>query len=288
MIKRISQIPINLHCWGGFGSQLNVAYLALQLRKQNENRKIVVHLHSSGVTRRRVELPFEKMRLEIKVVDDFVRASSRNPHSPNRIFRTTARLRKLARQIVKLFLNSIRFVLEVNTSEDLKQITPWTLAIRGHYSYLDIEPEIVTQLYKTFFDFQCTPIGSASKLLIHLRLGDLLTLSNKNPISQDRLYRLIENTRFGGSSINILSDSNLDIGLKYLDSLANKYSLNIDSKTPIETIIDGLSANIFVGTNSKVSIWISVFRACVSGKESFLPLELQIPNLSRLNKILFY
>jgi hypothetical protein len=228
------------------------------------------------------------MRLEIKVVDDFVRASSRNPHSPNRIFRTTARLRKLARQIVKLFLNSIRFVLEVNTSEDLKQITPWTLAIRGHYSYLDIEPEIVTQLYKTFFDFQCTPIGSASKLLIHLRLGDLLTLSNKNPISQDRLYRLIENTRFGGSSINILSDSNLDIGLKYLDSLANKYSLNIDSKTPIETIIDGLSANIFVGTNSKVSIWISVFRACVSGKESFLPLELQIPNLSRLNKILFY
>jgi hypothetical protein len=288
MFGKLSTIPLNLHCWGGFGSQLNVAYLALQLRAKNESRKLVVHLHSSGVTPRGIELPFKELKLDIKFVDDFVRNNSRNLQSPNQIFKSAARLRKIALQIVKLFLNSIHIVVEVNTSEDLKQITPWTLAVRGHYSYLNIEPEIITKLYKTLFVFHSTPLSSASELLIHLRLGDLLTLNNKNPISQDRLYRLIEATHFDRSSINILSDSNPQMGLEYLALLASKYNVIIESKTPIETIIDGLSAKIFIGTNSKVSIWISIFRACILGKESFLPDELRIPSLLSLNKILFY
>jgi len=56
-MRIFSRLPIRVHCWGGFGSQIFACVIAKRLASLFPARKIVLIFHSSGVTRRTLEIP---------------------------------------------------------------------------------------------------------------------------------------------------------------------------------------------------------------------------------------
>ncbi len=51
-------LTLRVHCWGGLGSQLFALAHAYELHKKFPNRKILLLMHTSGVSERFSELDF--------------------------------------------------------------------------------------------------------------------------------------------------------------------------------------------------------------------------------------
>ena len=54
----LKSLTLRVHCWGGLGSQLFALAHAYELRKKFPKRKIMLFLHTSGVSERFSELDF--------------------------------------------------------------------------------------------------------------------------------------------------------------------------------------------------------------------------------------
>ena len=72
----LSKIPIKLHCWGGLGSQLYAWALCERLANRFPKRRILLILHTDGITRRDSELDNLFSSSELMHVNDFVDSES--------------------------------------------------------------------------------------------------------------------------------------------------------------------------------------------------------------------
>ena len=108
---------------------------------------------------------------------------------------------------------------------------------------------------------------------LHYRLGDLLTLSEKNPISATRLaseYKLI-NKQISFNKLTVFSDSPSEV-LSRLNHLIDDEVEVLDLPTT-QVIASAVCFRYFIGTSSKVSFWIAAIRSVVHGNRSALPSE---------------
>lgn len=263
--------PLRIHIWGGLGSQLFAVAFAINLKKKFKNRKLILVLHTGGVTERKPEILDLFPDFEYKIIRDFSEKSAststdRIKYSilPHNFFQT----------YIKLVLKNMGIVASCNNDIEFSKLKPWAIEIRGHYSYQTIDANFHKQLFEILTNaFGPAGVYPRKNCAIHYRLGDLLTLDNKDPISLDDIIgeyeRINRNLRF--NKLVIYSDS----PIVAFENFKHMGIGNIE--TPViettEVLFEATQSVYFIGTSSKVSFWIAALRSVVLDSRSSLPVK---------------
>ena len=274
---------VKIHCWGGLGSQLLAVGLILDLRNSHPRRRFELIIHSSGVTRRVSEIGLLSDELQITFIDYYLSNSDiKRVGKIGRYFH--------ARYFLKFLLNLFRVVITKDSMQF--RLYPWTRSIRCHYGLTSISRETIRFIYTYIPETHIgIPKSSEYVLGVHFRSGDLLSKKNSSVIDLNIITGMASRLMGGLSKRNacllISSDSNLD---QSQELLLKDLPFIWQSRNTWETFNALLKANGFIGTNSKISLWVALFRWAqdVQG-EVFLPKSLyeqfeRITNLSEERK----
>lgn len=273
--RAFSWLPaLRVHSWGGFGSQLFTAYVILKVQKRYPGRRIKVIVHTSGVTRRVSEFDFTKLGAQVVQIEDF---ENREVQRKIEIIPLTQSLNtlKFLKKIVFRVLMALHMVQSADTNQTFDSVSLWTLALRGHYTRLTLDKELITSLCKVLFDnrgFQRSTNGSA---IIHYRLGDLMHLVEKSPISPERVEKVLELARPKIESTKVLSDSSESEYRNFVTGSRVLSSLTVENLEPLPSLWLCITSSMFIGTGTKLSLWAAIFRDIMHNERSFLPNELK-------------
>ena len=280
---------VEIHCWGGLGSQLYAVVLRLELEAKYPSRKFTIVCHDNGVTRRTSEIslffPGSVISVEDYALSRQFEVGVRHSQVVNgkRIFRNL---------LVKL-LRLFSVVLDGDRKRGLAKVRFWTLQVRGHYSERKLDQSALLQarnMISRALQVQTFDSGSQN-LFVHYRLGDLLTLQDKSPISPDRVLGVLQDLHSRiGSRIELFSDSP-DRATDFL--AAGNFPVDVARDiTALDTLWILVNSRYFIGTNSKISIWAVILNNSSSSRvESYLPYELQhhiIGNVGSLGNLKYY
>ena len=264
--------PLKIHCWGGLGSQLFGVLLYLELKHKFPRRRITLCLHEGGVTLRNSEIGGIFKDISIDEVRDFSKslgvAQDKQSYSSASF-----------RNRVKQLLIKLKVVLTLDDSTDFKSIKYWTLSIRGHYSYRRIHEQsyelLVSSLSKDGSNRLHSHRDQRIHLGVHYRLGDLLELSTKSPMELSRLIKVInseiQEKKF--DSLTVFSDSP-DKAVSLIKEQIPHLSVDNEDLPTWETIGALSRSGTFVGTFSKISLWVVLLRYfSAESPPSFMPIE---------------
>ena len=280
---------VEIHCWGGLGSQLYAVVLRLELEAKYPSRKFTIVCHDNGVTRRTSEIsPF--FPGSVISVEDY--APSRQFEVGVLHSQVVSRKRSFRNFLVKL-LRFFSVVLDGDRKRGLAKVRFWTLQVRGHYSERKLDQSALLQVRNMVSQAsQVQTFDSGSQnLFVHYRLGDLLTLQDKSPISSDRVLGVLQDLHSRiGSRIELFSDSP-DRATDFL--AAGNFPVDVARDiTALDTLWILVNSSYFIGTNSKISIWAVILNnTSTSRVESYLPYELQhhiIGNVGSLGNLKYY
>lgn len=258
--------PLRIHAWGGFGSQLFAIALAEDLKHRFPNRVVRIVLHTGGVTRRLPEVLELFPEYAYSYEEDFRQPDTAAPEK-------SAQSSLGFRKSFKIALTKSGFLAACNDDIETKKLLPWILSIRGHYSYRSINSEFLSKLNGLIESFEPPKIGCGEEICcVHYRLGDLLTLTEKSPISPFSV--LSEYSRIKGNlhflKLIVFSDSPLEARLRFPDY--GETELETPDLKTIQVLANSVSAKYFIGTSSKISFWIAAIRAVVHQRNSSLPI----------------
>jgi len=261
-----SFIPLKVHCWGGLGSQLYALATAMQIKEKFTKRRIVLSLHTGGVTKRDPEITqMLKGLFEIEQIDDYL--INLEPESMNRSFnlnpQTTAKL------LIRKILIKTGFIGLANTNEEFKKIRPWILSLRGHYFYRQPTPNFYDYLLSQITDYRKPKSNSNFILAIHYRIGDLLTLAQKSVYPAEKIVAEVNRVAkvWPNASVVVYSDSPQEVR-QILVSAGLWQQFEVSGGSTLQVIGECLDADFFIGTNSKVSLWIVNIRRYLGLVES--------------------
>ena len=266
VMRQIYDIPIKVHGWGGLGSQLYTLATAIEIKKKFPKRRVVIVLHNGGVTKRKPEINEITNKLfEIEQVNDYAKNSISK--IKNRSFKIKSK------QIFKLLLKKILIVFGLlalaNTNKDLQKIRPWVISLRGHYFYR-LPSYDIYDLIIDYLNFHFKPYISGSFILaVHYRMGDLLELTQKTVYPVDKLLNKINEVAEHNRNISIViySDSPKEARLALEGAGLNQKFL-VKNLPTVQVLAECLGANFFIGTNSKISLWIVNLRRYMGRYES--------------------
>jgi hypothetical protein len=257
----LSKVQLEIHCWGGLGSQLYAWALLEDVLIKFPSRSVSLVLHTSGVTERRNELTFLSDNIEIKEISDYSKPgdSKVGPSVSPRVIRVVRRFSR------RVFLIT-RLVVEGNTNSGFNRIKPWTRQLRGHYSTRTISHEALSIMLKKIkcsgkLDDIFFSESYNNRLSLHLRLGDLVSLDTKRPISFESLsYQIgmLLQKYSNISTLQVASDT-LESALESLQSTFKKIEVVGISDSALSVIFLFQNSSVFVGTNSKISVWVAIF-----------------------------
>jgi hypothetical protein len=258
---------IRIHSWGGFGSQLNALGLAYNLSNKFPKRRIELIFRTGGEHKAIYELndlKLNEFEVTFKKIED-------------RIIRDVSPFHNTNLNVVKKFikLNLIKFGLYATceSKSEFDSIKPWVLVVRGSYNLLPTK-EFISFLYKKL-DYRVGKL-SASDVIVHYRLGDLMTLVTKSPINEEILFQQLNSAMKSRSikSCTILSSDPDYATLKFKEL---KSSMDISSRyaTPMDVLKMGFASKVFLGTNSKISMWVVFVRINQGLKNNYLPASLK-------------
>lgn len=238
---------IKVHCWGGLGSQLYGLALAHHLKSECIGRRVTLILHTSGVTKRKSELTSLSKSIKVRELDDFQESNFQS---------STIGGTKRFKQYFKGILLKTRIILDDNVMKSSSSIKPWTISIRGHYTDFSF-PNFTLRDISQIVMSQLNSLSASNKfdILVHYRLGDLITLDSKNPLSAKSFGFL----SLLPGQIFLVSDS-LDVGVHELKNVLNREVLPVPSKGGFDVLGHALNSTCFVGSSSKVSDWAILFR----------------------------
>lgn len=247
---------LKVHSWGGLGSQLFVLSLIYELKKLYPKKNILIIHHTSGSSRREFELEsLLESNVALIQIDDYkVSENIENKQEDT--------LKKTARKILKFFLKISSISMSGEDKKKSIRIYPWTVEFRGHYSKRLVRAEF---LQSCLVIFNSIPIKTQTKvplLSVHYRIGDLLDLPQKSIVAPLTIVSIIN---------QVVSEYDLDHAIIFSESIALvKQSLNsvehlfasleYSEASTFDVLRISVKAEYFIGTNSKVSIWIQKFR----------------------------
>jgi len=250
-MKLFSYIPIQVLCWGGLGSQLYALSLAYDLQIKFPKRKVKLLLHTGGVTKRVSELDFiHNINFETVQINDF---QIQDKQYNNQV----KSIKIVLKQIVIKILFIFKFVVSANSNKDFDKVYWWTISTRGHY----FNREISTDFYKYLLGHikleEKPIIGTQFEIAIHYRMGDLLTLTEKSISPADKIIDAVIKVKKNNNNvkINVYSDSP-QIAKETLLSAGLTDEFMVNDRSTIDVIRACVSANYFIGTGSKVSLWV--------------------------------
>jgi hypothetical protein len=278
-----------LHCWGGLGSQLYAWAFRLDLEERFPHRRFVLVTHESGVSQRASELKVF-FPDSVKCVQDFG-IKSQDWTNPEKNQRNAIKLK--FRATLKKFLAKLGVLFSDENGIESVRIKPWTLQIRGHFSLLMIQPRFIDKIHSEIMMALNDKRGDYFKdrTVIHYRLGDLLELDDKGPVNPERVLDVIQEIQKNGESEILLFSDTPDIALDRL--VKSSISIvPIEESRALETLVALTESKILIGTNSKLSVWASLFRSRRENlRLTYIPLEVQHhlqSNHTNLSNIIFY
>jgi len=287
MIKRY--FPIRLHCWGGLGSQLCAWALYLDLEKSYKSRRIKIYFHSSGVTRRTPEQILFTKTCNVIFRDDFVRIDQSSD-----ILRHSY---KNSVGLFKIILEYFGFFSHANTNKDFDNMRKNIIEIRGHYSHRKISDYSLNLILEKFSGNKPAEYLNHhlnDSLMIHYRLGDLLNYDIKSYIKPHHIMELIEAIPKNLSIRKVFVYSDSPKAAESFFTNPN-FDFKFMSVDPLDVIRQSLTYKYFIGTNSKISIWIVLLRLHLNDKSyNALPvqlkndLELLKPNINTNTNFIYY
>ena len=261
--------------------------LCIDLQARFPWRSIHLVHHTSGVTERKLEIDLQVLGFEVEMYEDFQHSNQVSYQKDLRIF---------PRKLVKGIARFLQFHSASNTDYEYARLKPWVLSIRGHYSHRTLSDESLTRIAELIgISNQLDSSKDHDTIVVHYRLGDLVDIHNKSYIDPTTISRVISNTAnsFNLNCIRIYSDSP-EIVWELLGRSFQDYELEIVSRTTLQTICELVKSRVFVGTNSKISIWVAILRDHMwSDKPSFLPKQLidsfscQNPSFAQ-EQVIFY
>jgi hypothetical protein len=294
MLRVLKQVRVNLplqiHVWGGLGSQLHACFLSHRIQSDFPKRKVSLIFHSSGVTRRQPEVLGLLGDLDYRIVDDFV--------GPQNQIDLKRRFRK---ELKHRFFSRFHFIESCNNEIEYKRLRWWTLQARGHYSNLNLSSnfsKITLGRMRELGDFSAMELDQISNSgAIHVRLGDLLEIEEKNPTNFQDVINVVR------ANVETLEKNGLYI---YSDSphiakeILNEFNFTVLAKdkyqeNAMNALVGMVDSSVFIGTGSKLSLWVAVFRFHSHfALPTFLPsylnpiLESLIPDMNTMSIINFY
>ena len=276
-------IPLKIHCWGGFGSQLHALILALQIDRTFQ-RKFILVFHTGGVTRRNLEIEALLQDFDFIVENDFIEAAK---------LTMSPELKSAENILIKLIKGiayKLNFVSKFENSDSIKSLKFWTLSLRGHYSNLQFDKECYQELFLKLEElsiFESNFVKSnQDDWIVHYRLGDLLQI-DKNYILPKTIVKYFQESKLP-KSIILLSDSP-EIALDFLNSEFKALDLDVQIRSEqlssVSTLVQCVRAKNFLGTTSKISIWATVLRESIATNgTTVMPISLS-SNINSMVKI---
>ena len=256
---------IKVNCWGGYGSQLNAIAVAYDLQKKFPFRRVVVILWTGGGHNAQCELE-DLVLNEFKIIERNINTSQ----SIKNFKKSNSKIFKF-RQTLKRFINKMGFYSTCESRNIFNSLKPWIISLRGSYNYYP-SPDFVKFLNNKLIDKKYESHNKYN--FIHYRLGDLLTLETKSPINEHLIFDQIYKIR-NMSDLYVLS-SNPKIAKDKFKSLNLKFQKYFLSSSPNDVLYYGVCGNSFIGTNSKMSLWVVILRLNSNLGNNFLPKEFEL------------
>jgi hypothetical protein len=250
-------LPLRVHCWGGLGSQLYALSTVFDLRRRFPQRKIKLVLHTSGVTKRESELELDfiqPLSIEIIQVNDFVKGEfiEKVPSTSFRI---------VFKSILKSLIFGAGIFSTANNDLEFGNIRSWTLSIRGHYFDRTVSIRFYEYLLRSMNITKNSEVSNKYSIAIHYRTGDLINLSQKSiiPASKvtDQIKLISEN--HDNPIVTVYTES-VDEVKNMLSKSSLPCEFTVVNAPTIEVIRLCAGADYFIGTNSKISLWIANIR----------------------------
>lgn len=255
---------LEIHIWGGLGSQLFGLLAVEEVKNLSPLRKIKIVFHSSGVSHRRPDvIELIPKGMEISVLDDFM-------ENENQIdmHRGTDFKRGLISSIFKNITRRSKLVVSLDKVGGKPKF--WTIQVRGHYRMMHVNFKSLDSIYRRIKDekLRISDLPAQETNAIHFRIGDLVGL--KGIVNPNDLLQVAEKVQKQNQlPFSILSDSRLEAS-HYLSSL--KINPIHDFLSAWDTIRLGHESSVFIGTLSKISYWIVMLRVLsFPEKSNFLP-----------------
>lgn len=273
MHKGINQLlpRLKIHSWGGFGSQLFTCYLILMLKERYPSRRIKVIIHTSGVTRRTLEINFTSLNVKSAVAEDYRNSNSQMAKIASK--KVSVLLISALKSFIRRMVEEAKFVLNSNNDKSFTAIKPWTLSLRGHYTNLTLKPNLVQQLYNLLF--QSNLLEQFPSTVIHYRLGDLIYLESKSPVTPQRIVKLIEELFITPERALLLTDASPEEYYSFVGESKFLKDLKPINQSPLKTLESCIRSEILIGTSAKLVIWAAIFRQFIFQRNSYLPKELR-------------
>ena len=230
--------------------------------------------HTSGVSRRTTEFDFDSLGVASRQIEDFKRREvTATGFISDKVI--LGRFFQFLRVLIVRFLKGTKIIVEANGDTSFSSIKPWTLALRGHYTNISLEKDLVKDLYELLINSQNHTKVNSSKIVIHYRLGDLLTLKEKSPVSTERLDAILSSIISKDVVPMLLTDSSQDEFSKYVSQSSMLQKCIPVTLDPLHTLQLCIGADVFVGTGAKISLWAAIFRQFLLKQTSYLPNELK-------------
>ena len=260
----LNKLTLKIHCWGGLGSQLLALNYYLRVQELYPRKRIILVLHTGGITARNSEIDFLSNRINLRKVDDYhAGANDRQPHASS-----SKPIFYFLKSFIKSLANYFRFV--ITDDKKVLKVKFWTLSVRCTYTSNVLRIQDVVHMADIL---GITSNGLEHNFIgVHYRMGDLPTLKPESLISLNAISTVINDILRNGALVNkikIFSDSILnDSDLQ----LPKKIDIEWKSVDTLQTISELSKAKCFIGTNSKVSFWVAIFRLCLSAPgDIYLP-----------------
>ena len=232
-------------------------------------------LHSGGVTKRTAELREYWPNQRIIELQDF------NEHILTNIPNSEVILGRISlRKPFRFAVEKSGLIASCNTDREFKNLKPYIRQIRGHYSYRFISPSTIEDMDNLLTNKTKALISRTEMppvdISVHLRLGDLLTLKTKNPLSQKRVSGAINQVYSFSNKRKILFSSDSPVVASHMLSVFDDVESLPKHGDAFNAITQLQTAMFFVGTNSKLSVWITLIRLYFQqNKMSWLPEEIR-------------
>lgn len=279
----LNKLTLKIHCWGGLGSQLLALNYYLRVQELYPRKRIILVLHTGGITARNSEIDFLSNKINLLKVDDY-RAGSNDKQShttdSNSIF-------NFVKASIKPLANNFRFV--ITDDKKVLQVKFWTLSVRCTYTSNALRKQDIVNMADI--------LGITSNSLeqnftgIHYRMGDLPTLKPSALVPLDSISKVIDDLIKAGAVIDkvrIYSDSIVENSNLQLPKEINSEWKSVDT---LQTISELSRSKYFIGTSSKVSLWVAIFRwALNTAGDVYLPSSImnqfdQLTNIDRSDSV---
>ena len=279
----LNKLTLKIHCWGGLGSQLLALNYYLRVQELYPRKRIILVLHTGGITARNSEIDFLSNKINLLKVDDY-RAGSNDKQShttdSNSIF-------NFVKASIKPLANNFRFV--ITDDKKVLKVKFWTFSVRCTYTSNILRKQDIVHMA----DILGITSNSAEQNFtgVHYRMGDLPTLKPSALVPLDSISKIINDLIKAGAVIDkvrIYSDSIVDNSNLQLPKEIDSEWKSVDT---LQTISELSKAQYFIGTSSKVSLWVAIFRwALNTAGNVYLPSSImnqfdQLTNIDRSGSV---